>query len=418
MKICIERKIYFTVATTQKTTKKIKKLRLSNFVKVIGLSNCQDLYIENGIIRLKEDIKQIHDFNLINAEDCVISPGFVDVQVNGYKDCNFCGSKLPTFSQIDSLRHELALHGIVAFCPTIITAPQEKIIETVKHINSYLKQTSESLGSRILGIHIEGIFITKFGVHESTYVKKDLTVKEIEPFIKDNVMIFTLAPELDKTGEAIKYLKKNNILVSIGHSNATYKEGQVAIKNHYLNTVTHMFNALRGVSGFSHRPNESGNIEVLNAKLEDESKIKPNEDGIILALLNSKEVLCMTIADGIHVDKEVVTLLRKYKDNEHFGLASDIVSTDFYNFYKEKKLLGGSQATLDKCVSNLISWKVSNLEDCLVSASMPISKKLNVAKNIGLGRISIGNQANIVLWDTKRSCVRGTIIGENVFLNY
>ena len=92
--------------------------------------------------------------------------------------------------------------------------------------------------------------------------------------------------------------------------------------------------------------------------------------------------------------------------------------TDFYNFYKEKNLLGGSQAMLDKCVSNLIGWKVSNLEDCLISASMPISKKLNVARNIALGRISISNQANIVLWDTKRSCVRGTIIGENVFLNY
>lgn len=396
---------------------KSSQIRLNNFVKALGLNYKQEIFIVNGIVTPKEKIIKPDMFFTIDSKDCIVAPGFIDPQINGIDSFSFWEMPL-TFSEIDEIRLRLAYCGVVGFCPTIITAPKEKIVQSIDHLNSYIRQSKPNSGARILGIHIEGIFITKYGVHDSRYSIKELTSKNVEPFIKGNVAIFTLAPELDKTGEAIKLLQKNNILVSIGHSNATYSEGVKAVKNYNLKTVTHMFNSLRGINDFSHRGDNDSSLQILKSKLEDEKKIDPINDGIMLALLKEKNVLCMAIADGIHVNKEVLKLLRNYKDVDHFSLASDMVSNNFFNTAKLTNKLGGGQTTLDRCVSNLINWDVSNIEDSLICASKPIANYLKSAKDIGLGEITFGNEANIVLWDTKKNCVKGTIIGENVFLNY
>lgn len=395
--------------------KKSNKLRLTNFVKILGLTT-DELLIIDGKISKNRQIYTINDFTTVDIAGCVVAPGFIDPQVNGFKSCNFW--EFPSYFEIDKLRLELAQSGVVAFCPTIITASQEQIVKSINWLNDYIKQCSNDAGARVLGIHIEGVFISKYGIHEKQHVKNDLTVKNIEPFVKDNVILFTLAPELDKTGEAISYLQENEILVSIGHSNASYKEGEKAIGEYGLRTVTHMFNALKGINGFSHRGKGTSGIELLKAKLKDDKKIDPVNDGIMLALLKNKDILCMLISDGIHVDKKVVGLLRGIKDTGHFALASDLVSNEFYNFAKSKNTLGGGQSTMDKCVSNLIKWKVSNLEDSLTCASKPIANQLKAARDLGLGEISFNKEANLVIWDTKKNAVKGTVIGESLFLNY
>ena len=399
------------------TRKKSNNIRLINFKGVIGLNIKYELIISSGNVTLKEHVKPASNDFKIDCKDCIISPGFIDPQVNGMGSCSFWDITKQSFNEIDNIRLKLAYCGIVAFCPTIITGPIEKIISSIDYINSYIKQAKEEDGSQILGIHIEGIFITKYGIHDSKYIQNELIVKNIEPLIKENVILFTLAPELDKTGEVIKLLQKNNILVSIGHSNSTYRQGLYAINELGLNTVTHMFNALRGCDGFNHRGNGTTSLNILKEKLENEKNIDPDKDGIMLALLKNRNVLCMVIADGIHVNKEVIKLLREYKDPAHFSLATDIVSKDFYDHNILHGKLGGGQSTLDICVSNLIKWKVSNIEDCLTFASKPFSNKLKNTKQQGLGEIKIGQKANITIWDTKNNAVKGTIIGENIFLN-
>lgn len=398
--------------------KKYSKVKLTGYVKAVGLNAVQDIYVLNGILTPSQEVNKNDVFEVVNLKDCLVSPGFIDPQINGYGECNFWDLSEESFKRIDKLREELALCGVVAFCPTIITAPREKIVRSINFISNYIEHSDPDLGARILGIHLEGIFITKYGVHESKYAQKELTINNIEPLLNKNVILFTLAPELDKSGEAISFLQKNNILVSIGHSNASYKEGENAIKKFNLRTVTHMFNALRGIEGFSHRGNGKVNLEVLNSKLENSKYIDPDHDGIMLAALKNKEVLCMVIADGIHVNKEAVWLLRKYKARDLFALASDLVASDFFNLAKSRGTLGGGQSTLDKQVFNLTSWKVSEIEDSLISASLPIANQLKTTRDSGLGKLAFGKEANIVLWDTRRNAVKGTIIGENVFLNF
>ncbi len=400
--------------------KKSSKLKLTNFLKVADSTGSEikdELFILNGKITVDKEPKKANDVLEIDCKNCILAPGFIDPQVNGFNKCNFW-DVTPDYKEIDKLRLDLAYCGVTAFCPTLITAPVEKIVKSIDHINSYIEQSEGDAGAAILGIHIEGVFITKFGVHEGKYVQNNLTPEAIKPFLKDNVILFTLAPELDLTGEAIKLLKQNNILVSVGHSNATYKEGKAAIEKYDLNTVTHMFNALRGINGFSHRDKGFSGLEILKEKIDNEKKINPDEDGIMLALLKDKNLLCMIIADGIHVNLEVVRFLKEVKGKANFSLASDIVSSDFYNESKSRGILGGGQITLNKCVQNLIKCNILNIEDSLISASKPIISRLNTGKYQRLGEISVSSRANIVIWNTKKNNVKGTIIGQNAFLNY
>lgn len=402
--------------------KKLKYFRLVNFYKTIGLDNIKQLYISSGSLISEEKVTNKNIFENIDAEGCVLAAGFIDPQVNGFEGCNFWTiareDSNKAFKLIDEIRLKLALCGVVAFCPTIITAPAAEIIHSVDLINKYIKNSNPEIGSKILGIHIEGVFITKYGVHDQNYVQNNLNIQNIEQFVKPSVVIFTLAPELDKTGDAIKFLQEKGILVSIGHSNASYKQAEDFLNKYNLFSVTHMFNSLRGIEGFLHRGEKAVGLELLRSKLANSKKIDPDKDGIILSILRNKNILCMVIADGVHVNKDIVKFLWEVKGPKLFALASDLVSNDFYKSSAYKGMLGGSQLTLERCVSNLIKWKVSSLEHCLRAASEPVSNQLKVASSTGLGKISFGKEANIVLWDTNKNSVKGTIIGENIFLNY
>lgn len=393
-----------------------KNFKLINFKEVIGHKNLKELYVSNG--QITTDLTDQNDFDILDLKGCVISPGFIDPQVNGLNNCNFWDLKKEDFNEIDKLRLDLARSGVVAFCPTVITNSKEKIFNSIDLINKYIKESKNKPGAKILGIHVEGIFITKYGVHEEKHSIKDLTIKNIEPFIKENVILFTLAPELDKTGEAINYLHKKNILVSAGHTNASYSEGEIAFNTHGIKLVTHMFNAMKGIPGFNHRGSESTNFESLKEKLQNESKIDTENDGIIVSILKNKNVTCMAIPDNIHVSKEVISFLIKTKGINNFSTTTDLVEHGFFEKEKSKGMLGGGQISFDKCVSNLVGWNVSDLEDILISCSRPISKLLKNAENEGLGEISLNKEANLVIWDTEINRLKGTIMGQNLFLNY
>lgn len=393
---------------------KNKPIKLFNFKKSIGIENQSILYVLNG--KLYFNKPDLNDFVEIDCSQGIVSPGFVDVQVNGLGKCNFWNK--PDFDLIDELRIKLAQCGVVAFCPTIITDSKEKVIGSINHLNDYIEKSNSFPGSKIIGIHLEGIFITKYGVHKKEYSVKDLTVENILPYVGKNVVLFTLAPELDITGKAIKLLKGKNILVSIGHTDASYREGMKAINEYGLDTVTHMFNAMRGVNGFSHRITDNPGVHILEEKIQHEDKIDFKNDGILLSLLKSNNVLCMVICDGTHVNKESIMFLKKIKGIKNFSLVSDLVAKDFFEEEKLKGMLGGAQITLDKCVKNIVDWGICTQEEALIVASTTICEKLSAANKMGLGRLKDGENAYITIWDTKKNAVRGTIIGENAFLNF
>ena len=66
----------------------------------------------------------------------------------------------------------------------------------------------------------------------------------------------------------------------------------------------------------------------------------------------------------------------------------------------------------------MIKCNILSTEESLLSASRPILSRLNAGKNQGLGEVTTTSEANIVIWNTEKNSVKGTIIGQNVFLNY
>lgn len=171
--------------------------------------------------------------------------------------------------------------GIVAFFPTLVT-------DSVSNINrqiAIIKEASKKC-HRILGIHLEGIFINpeKKGIHNPEHFMS-LTVENYKLIEDDFIKIVTLAPELDEG--LIEYLHSKGIKVQAGHCTGW---GNV-------DCVTHTFNAM---SGISHR----GKSTALSALIDD-------------------NVYTEIIADGIHVSDEALKLLFKSKPVDKVILVSD-----------------------------------------------------------------------------------------------
>ena len=147
-------------------------LKLINFKEVIGHKDLKELYVSDG--QITTAIRDQDNFDILDLKGCVISPGFIDPQVNGLNSCNFWDLKEEDFNEIDKLRLDLARSGVVAFCPTVITNSKEKIFNSIDLINKYIKESENKPGAKILGIHIEGIFISRYGVHEEKHSIKEL----------------------------------------------------------------------------------------------------------------------------------------------------------------------------------------------------------------------------------------------------
>ncbi len=393
----------------------INNLYLKNFKRVIGQNQLTSLSIVNGEIQSHTNDKIT--YKELDLKDCIICPGFIDPQVNGLNDLSFWDIEENDLSKIDTLRIELAKTGVTGFCPTIITNSKDRILKSIDLINKYIQSSKNKPGAKIIGIHLEGIFISKYGVHEEKYVNKEITPQGLEPFIKENVTLFTLAPELDKTGEGIKLLNENNILVSCGHTSATYNQGEEILDKYKIKVVTHMFNAMKGVNGFNHRGKDGSNLKILLDKISNESKINRESDGIILSILKNKNVSCMAIPDNVHISKEVLSFLIRHKGIENFIPTTDLVSKTFFEEEEKKGILGGGQMTFDNCISILIQLGIAQIEDILTSGSQQINNLLKPAKDMHFGKIEIGKSANLVIWDTNKNKLKGTIIGQNIFLN-
>ena len=235
-----------------------------------------------------------------------------------------------TVEDVLKVAEGLYARGICAFFPTLVTDS----VENIKRQISIIKEAA-SKNKRILGIHLEGIFINpeKKGIHNPEHFMP-LTVENYK-LVEDNfIKIITLAPELDEG--LIDYLKDKGVKVQAGHC--------VGGDLSKVDGVTHTFNAM---SGINHR----GASTALSALLSD-------------------DVYTEVIADGVHVSDEALKLLFKSKPADKIILISDALpitdsnlteaifadSKIFYDGVKatsECGTIAGSTMLLDKIIERL-----------------------------------------------------------------
>lgn len=191
------------------------------------------------------------------------------------------------------LAKKLLRHGIGGFFPTLVTDSVENIKRQITQIkaakDTQIKQHNSEM-AEILGIHIEGIFINpeKKGIHNEKLFLKP-TIENYKLFEDDFIKIVTLAPELDEQGELRKYLVDKGIKVQAGHC--------VGDDLTNCSGVTHLFNAMKGIN---HRENSTSLSALINDKIYTE-----------------------VIADGLHLNEDILELIFKTKPADKIILVSD-----------------------------------------------------------------------------------------------
>ena len=309
--------------------------------------------------------------NIIDCRNCIISPGLIDIQIYGAGGYLF--SNAPSAIALKSMTESLLSVGTTGFYVTIATNSMQIFREAIKVVK-------ENPHPAVLGLHFEGPYINpvKRGAHIPEYIKR-AEKKEVEELLKeaDGVLkIMTLAPEIvDK--EIIKILIDNGVVVSAGHSNATFEEAVKGYKNG-ITTTTHLFNAM---SSMHHR-----------------------DTGLPGAVYLSKDVYASIIADGVHVDYNALMISKKIM-KERLFLITDAVEENKEGAYihvkKEDRFtlpdgtLSGSNLTLLKAVKNCVAHAEIPLDEALRMAS---TYPAQVMKLSDRGKIEKGLKANLTIF--------------------
>lgn len=309
-----------------------------------------------------------------------ITPAFIDLQIYGAY-----GKLLSVFPEEDALHklREYCAKGGAGYClPTVATNTKEVFYKSIDAIRSYWKNGGEG----ILGIHLEGPWINavKRGAHIEALIHAPTMeeVKELLEYGKDVIKIITLAPEVC-SGEVIDYILAQGIIISAGHSNATYKEAKQGFERG-IGTVTHLYNAM--------------------------SPLQHREPGLTGAAMDDDKVFASIIPDGYHVDFAAIRIAKKVMCERLFVITDAVTDTSdgAYQHYRNGDkyeaagILSGSALDMLHAVRNLVDHCAISLEEALRMCSDYPAKVIGEKK---LGMISKG-------YTTKLAIIQNDLHGE------
>lgn len=337
----------------------------------------------------------------IYRPDSFIAPGFIELQLNGGIGYDFT-------EQPEAVREVAAVlprWGVTAFLPTIITSPDETYLNAFKIIGQAKGQTE---GAQILGIHLEGPFLNPQyrGAHNPEWLQIPSLEKVKAVLEAGPLRLLTLAPELAGAAEVIAFLREHNVLVSLGHSAATYEDALIGIEAGAA-YATHLMNAMPPLH---HR--------------------KP---GLVGAVLTAPSVTAGIIVDGIHLHPAMIKMIYQMKGAANLNLVTDamagmgmppgryqlsgqtvLVDETSARLDNVEGTLAGSILTFDEAVRNMQQWSGCSLAEAVQMAS------LNPARLLGLenkGRIAPGGDADMVILSTEGEVEATFVAGRLAYKN-
>jgi N-acetylglucosamine-6-phosphate deacetylase len=316
------------------------------------------------------------NYNPIDLQGVNISPGLIDLQVYGSG-----GKLLGEKYQAEALRqmeNDFMRQGTTGFFATIGTnTPEifEKVIIAAKNYRDKCK-------GNFLGLHLEGPFLNpvRKGAHMAEYMHK-ATLGEVQRWVElgDGVIkMMTIAPEL-QDADVIAYLNDYGVILSSGHSNATYLEGK-SFLNNPIKAVTHLYNAMPPMH---HR-----------------------DTGYIPAIFEEKPYTSI-VADGIHVDFAMVRLAKREVGDKLFLISDAVTETTegtypLHEFRVDRYVmpphytLSGSCLTMLKAVQNCVEHAGISLAEAINMASLYPAQLASLNKK---GRIAAGYDADLIAFN-------------------
>jgi N-acetylglucosamine-6-phosphate deacetylase len=325
----------------------------------------------------------------VRATDSTAIPGFVDVHVHGAGGHDVMEANQAALSTITG---RLAVFGTTSLLATTITASADETCRSVEGIAKYISGQYQTNDARaeILGIHFEGPFLSKErrGVHPTEWLQLP-SAELLQRFLHaaaGNARILTIAPELLGAMPCIDAARSLGMVVSIGHTDATYEQARAAVA-HGAHHATHVYNAMRP---FTHR-----------------------DPGVIGAVLTTPEVTAELIADGIHVDEIAMKVLLQAKGAQGVVLISD--GTSATGMPDGEYMLGGLQVTVKGGICR-------NAEGRLAGSTLTLDRALRNIVGLGIPfgdavRMLTLNPATLLGIEFKKGALRTGADADIVLLN-
>ena len=369
---------------------------------------------ENGkIIDIVESVEvAVNEGDLvIDANGNYVSPGFIDIHTHGGGGHDFMDSTVQAYLGAAETHVKF---GTTALLPTTLTSTTDELIKTFAVYKEAVKQNTK--GAKFLGLHLEGPYFAynQRGAQDPQYLRNP-EPEEYNYILQqsDDIVRWSLAPELEGAPEFGKVLMKHNILPSIAHSDAIYEEVETAFKAGFTH-ITHLYSAMSTVT----RRNAFRYAGVLeSAYLIDDMTVE-------------------IIADGVHLPKPLLQFVYKFKGPDKTALCTDsmrgagmpdgesilgslekgqkVLLEDGVAKLLDRTAFAGSTATADRLVRTMVNIAEVPLLDTIKMLTLTPAKIMKIDDK--KGSIFKGKDADLVIFD-KDIRVLTTIIEGNVIYN-
>jgi len=326
----------------------------------------------------------------------LLLPGFIDVQVNGGGGVLFNDDPSP--ESIRTIGEAHRRFGTTGYLPTLISDELDTVDRAITAVQTCLDTGMPG----VLGIHIEGPFLNRVrrGVHDAKHLRPlDDSLVSLVSRLRDGRTVLTLAPEMT-TPEIIAKLAAGGILVSAGHSDASFAQTTEAIA-HGLRGFTHLFNGM--------------------------ARLDSRAPGIVGAALYDLNTWCGIIVDGHHVDPIMLQLALRCKGHDRFMLVTDAmpaVGSASPGFMlqgraitvvdgicrDENGTLAGTALDMAGAVRNAVSMLGLDIAEAARMAGQYPAEFLGLGHE--LGRIAPGYLANLVLMNDEFKVQKTWIEGQ------
>ena len=333
-----------------------------------------ELYVKNGKIVPPEPATKTYD-----CQGMFLCPGLIDLQVNGIGGVDFTTS----LNQLADASTLLEKEGTTSFLAAVVTQPISRYRDIIKHFSAKT--------SGCLGLHLEGPHINpkRRGAHPLGAIKEECAVDLWRELADPEVVkMVTLAPECPHSTELIELLTSRAIVVSCGHTEATFEQIHAA-KLHGLSMVTHLFNAMH--------------------------PFHQRDPGVIGYVLGQKKLWYSLIVDGVHLHPDTVAMAYNAYP-EGLVLVSDSSARTLAGYHLEQKsgkkvlpgtdTIAGSSCTLLDAVNRLHSQTSCSFHEAIKCATTKPAEILGFTTK---GQLLVGYDADLIVLDEKGVCCRSFV---------
>lgn len=358
----------------------------------IGIENGRIAYIGN-----EENIEPIFE------TDGIVVPGFIDEHIHGAGGADAMDG---TVESLQTISEFLAKEGTTGFLATTMTQSPENITNALKAVKK-VREKGEYKGAEVLGVHLEGPFISP--KHVGAQPLEYVATPDAELFDKYNkasgnsIKIVTLAPEVEGGLGLVKHLSNIGVVASVGHTGGKYADVVNAVAAGATN-VTHTYNAQ---TGLHHR-----------------------EAGVVGAAMLLDELNCEMICDTIHVSVPAIKLVIKNKPHDKYTLITDAMRAK--GMPDGKSELGGQEVFVNNGEARLADGTLAGsvlkmnvaVKNLVEKAGVPFTDAIdfatyNPAKNIGVlnerGTIEVGKRADLTVLNSDFEVLYTLVNGKIVY---